>query len=95
MENTHRVYDIFNETMTTKFIITKSDLLKIKKRNLAIIEQYPDDEINIGEKIDEWFQSITFMENILEEFTSNISEETKNILRNKFGWIQSKDKKYF
>ena len=80
MENTHRVYDIFNETMTTKFIITKSDLLKNKenKRNLAIIEQYPDDEINIGEKIDEWFQSITLlMENILEEFTSNISEETK------------------
>lgn len=35
------------------------------------------------------------MENILEEFTSNISEETKNILRNKFGWIQSEDKKYF
>lgn len=98
VENTHRVYDIFNETMTTKFIITKSDLLKNKenKRNLAIIEQYPDDEINIGEKIDEWFQSITLlMENILEEFTSNISEETKNILRNKFGWIQSKDKKYF
>ena len=53
VENTHRVYDIFNETMTTKFIITKSDLLKNKenKRNLAIIEQYPDDEINIGEKL--------------------------------------------
>ena len=37
VENTHRVYDIFNETMTTKFIITKSDLLKIKKTNATLL----------------------------------------------------------
>lgn len=50
--NTHRVYDVLNEIMTTKFIITKSDLLKNKenKRNLYIIEHYPDNDINIGEK---------------------------------------------
>ena len=35
------------------------------------------------------------MENILENFTSNIPEETKTILRNKFGWIQNEDEKYF